>query len=313
MTKVDNGGAIAIKGFNYQKAAIIFVMIHHFEQENFKIVPESKDDFEVYLNNQVYFVQVKGTKKLSIGKLKSKPQGKESIIEKNLNPGEDNDNRKIFLWDLIEATKTDLVKVKGTLFSEKYHFSDEQKEEITNYLKLDPSQCSRLENQFIYITPFTNDLKQALIILKGYMVEEGLLVTNERANVVLSELALEIDQKSELLIDSEEDFLNKEIDGPYLKKMFISVKQKEMFDEVLNNLILNTIMKQKIRAIKLRIPLLHTRLKEVIKDRIDLNEVINCKTDEEAIHYIRNLIRENIDAELSFALAIDCFCELEEV
>lgn len=313
MSVVDNGGAIAIKGFNYQKTAIIFVMIHHFEQENFKIVPESKDDFEVYLNNQVYYVQVKGTKKLSISKLKSQTKGKESIIEKNLFPGADEDNRKIFLWDLSETTKIELTKVKGTLFPEKYQFSDDQKTDITKSLNLNPSQRSRLENQFIYITPFTNDLEQSLIMLKGYMVEEGLLVTNERATVVLSELALEIDQKSEILITVEEDLVNKEIDGNYLKKIFISVKQKEMFDEVLNNLPLNTLMKQKVRAVKLRIPLLHPTLKKKIKDEVNVSKIMSCSTDEEAIHYIKNLIKEDIATELSIALAIDCFCELEEV
>ncbi|UTH00374.1 dsDNA nuclease domain-containing protein [Macrococcoides canis] len=313
MSEVDNGGAIAIKGFNYQKAAIIFVIIHHFEKPNFKIVPESKDDFEVYLDGQVYYIQVKGTKKLSIAKLKSKPKGKESIIEKNLSPGTDNDNRKIFLWDLAETTKSELTKVRGTLVPEKYQFSDNQKTDFIETLGLNSSQLLRLENQFVYVTPFTNDLEKALIMLKGYMVEKELLVTNERASIVLSELALEIDQKSEILIDVEDDFLNKEIDGNYLKKIFTTVKQKEMFDEVLNNLNLNTRMKEKVRAIKLRIPLLHITLKEKIKDRIITNEVMNCNTDEEAINYIRSLIRESIEVELSIALAIDCFCEIEEV
>ncbi|CAM4149027.1 dsDNA nuclease domain-containing protein [Jeotgalicoccus halotolerans] len=313
MSIVDNGGAFAIKGFNYQKAAIIFVMIHHFEKNNFKIVPESKDDFEVYLDDQVYYIQVKGTKKLSIAKLKSKPKGKESIIEKNLFPGVDNDNRKIFLWDLAETTKSELTKVRGTLFPEKYQFSDKQKMDLAESLELNPSQLLRLEHQFIYVTPFTNDLEKALIMLKGYMVEEELLVTNERVSIVLSELALEIDQKSEILIDVEEDFVNKEIDGNYLKKIFTRVKQKEMFDEVLNNLILNTRTKEKIRAIKLRIPLLHTTLKEEIKEKIVTNEVMDCNTDEDAIRYIRSLIGENIATELSIALAIDYFCEIEEV
>ena len=130
---------------------------------------------------------------------------------------------------------------------------------------------------------------------------------------VLSELALEIDQKSEILITVEEDLVNKEIDGNYLKKIFISVKQKEMFDEVLNNLPLNTLMKQKVRAVKLRIPLLHTTLKKKIKDEVNVSKIMSCSTDEEAIHYIKNLIKEDIATELSIALAIDCFCELEEV
>lgn len=72
MSVNDNGGAIAIKGFNYQKAAIVLVMINNYQKNNFKVIPESKEDFEVYIDNEVYFIQVKGTKGLSISKLKER-------------------------------------------------------------------------------------------------------------------------------------------------------------------------------------------------------------------------------------------------
>ncbi|MDU5510876.1 dsDNA nuclease domain-containing protein [Enterococcus gilvus] len=69
MSNNDNGGAIAIKGFNYQKAAIILVMIKNYEKDNFKVIPESSEDFEVNLEDANFFIQVKGTKKLSIKNL----------------------------------------------------------------------------------------------------------------------------------------------------------------------------------------------------------------------------------------------------
>lgn len=127
MSTIDNGGAIAIKGFNYQKASIILIIIHHFQKKNFKVVPESKEDFVIHLNNEVYYIQVKGTKKLSIGKLKSKPSGKDSIIEKNISPGEDSDKRKIFLWDLAATTQSKLTKQNGTLVPTILGYSLDQK------------------------------------------------------------------------------------------------------------------------------------------------------------------------------------------
>lgn len=312
MSAIDNGGAIAIKGFNYQKASIIHIIIRHFEQSNFKIIPESKEDFEIHLDDEIYYVQVKGTKKLSIGKLKSKPSGKASIVEKNMLPGEDTDKRKIFLWDLADTTKSKLIKLNGTLVSTILGFSVEQKQTFISSLNLDENQKERLNNQFIYITPFSNDLNSALTVLKGEMVTENLLVTNERARVVLGELSLEIDQKSEIIIQTDNDIDRKVIYGDYLRKVFTSVQQKEMFDEVLNNLSINTLMKNKVRSIKLHIPLLYQKLKEEIKRQIDIKLIMNS-TDEEAINYLRGLITVEVDTELSIAIAVECFCELGEV
>lgn len=58
----DNGAATVIKGFNYQKAAIMLVMINNYQKQHFKVIPESKEDFEVYVDYEIYFIQVKGKK-----------------------------------------------------------------------------------------------------------------------------------------------------------------------------------------------------------------------------------------------------------
>ena len=315
MDGVDNGGAIAIKGFNYQKASIILVMIHNFEKNNFLLIPESREDFEIRLEQNTYFIQVKGTKKLSLDKLKSRPNGKDSIIEKNLSPGTNKDLRKIFLWDITDSTKKELISRKGTLVPSLYGLSTEQKVEIINTLSLNTNQKSRIDNLSLYITPFSNDLNLALTYLKGVMVDKNLLVTNERAKVVLGELSLEIDQKSEILVTNDSDIKRKKIDGKYLKRIFVNVQQKELFYEVLNNLTLNTIMKTKVRREKLRIPLLYQTIKEQVRKKADIN-LLMSGSDEEAVTYLRSLLAdiapEIQTTELSIALAIDCFCELGE-
>lgn len=315
MDGVDNGGAIAIKGFNYQKASIMLVMIHNFEKNNFLIIPESREDFEIHLDQNTYFIQVKGTKKLSIDKLKSRPTGKPSIIEKNLFPGVNEDFRKIFLWDITETTKKEMIIRNGTLVPSLYDLSPKQKLEIIKALSLNSSQISRIDNLSIYITPFSNDLNLALTYLKGVMVDKNLLVTNERARIVLGELSIEIDQKSEILVTNDSDIKRKKIDGEYLKRVFVNVQQKEMFYEVLNNLKLNTIMKKRVKSEKLRIPLLYQSIKEQIKKKADINLLMR-ESDEEAVTYLRSLLADTAPeiqtTELSIALAIDCFCELGE-
>lgn len=318
MSVVDNGGAVAIKGFNYQKASIILVMIHNFEKDNFKVIPESHEDFEIYIEEKVYYIQVKGTAKLSIKNMMKREKDKPSIIEKNLTPGNDNDKRKIFLWDLAATTKKEIVSKKGTFISPLYGFSENQKLEVSNTLKLDKRNQTRLNNQYIYITPFSNNLNLALTMLKGEMVNKDLVVTNERAKMVLGELSLEIDQKSEIPVidESEIDLKAKEIGGNYLKTLFLTIKQKESFDDVLNKLPYNSIMTAKIKREKIRIPLLYKSVKERVKEAVDLDLLIS-KTDEEAVQYLLNLLNEitpEIEKrELSIALAIECFCELGEL
>ena len=61
--KINNGGAIAIKGFNYQKASIILIMINNYQREDFLIIPEAEDDFQVYVDGKTIFIQVKGEKR----------------------------------------------------------------------------------------------------------------------------------------------------------------------------------------------------------------------------------------------------------
>ncbi|MBC6310000.1 DUF4297 domain-containing protein [Listeria sp. FSL L7-1582] len=311
----DNGGAIAIKGFNYQKASIILVMIHNFTRKNFKVFPESNEDFEIHMNNKIYYIQVKGTKKITLGKLKYRPNGKPSILEKNLLPSTKINRRKIFLWDLAETTKAKLEDQPGTLVPIIHSFSSEQKVELSESLGLNQDQMDKLNNQYVYITPFTNDLNSAITRLQGEMVTANLLVTNERARLVLGELSLEIDQKSEIIMTTDDSFKRKEIDGRYLKHVFATVQQKEMFDEVLNGYPCNTIVKNKVKKIKLGIPLLYQSLKEQIKQKADINIIMNSVDDKSAIDYLRSLmmdIETGIDTELSIALAIDCFCELGE-
>ncbi|QWI48170.1 MULTISPECIES: dsDNA nuclease domain-containing protein [Bacillus cereus group] len=318
MSEIENGGAIAIKGFNYQKASIILVMIHNYKKDNFKVIPESSEDFEIQLGDTTFFIQVKGTKKLSVKNLIKRTKKRSgamspSIIEKNLAPGNDTDKRKIFLWDLSENTKDKLVSQIGNLVSPIYCLSNEQKETVKESLELDNSQKNRLDNQKIYITPFSNDLDVALTMLKGVMVSRNLLVTNDRAKIVLGELSLEIDQKSEILVTNDSDIERKEINGEYLKKVFINIQQKELFDEVLNNLSINSVMKYRIKMEKSRIPLIYQTVKDNVKKQADTS-LIKTKSDDEAINYFLDILKavapEIENTELSTALAIDCFCEL---
>lgn len=237
-----------------------------------------------------------------------------SIIEKNLVPGADNDKRKIFVHSLADTTKKELVSENGTIVTPVYKLSDEQKKTVIDKLKLTRSQKIRLQNQKIYITPFSNDLTLAMKHLKGEMVEKDLLLTKKRANLVLGELVQEIDAKSEIEVFSDDDISKKIIDSKFLKEVFISVKEKEMFDSVLEKLPYIHLKKMKIELEKTKILFSYQSLKEEIKSIIDIEQLMCMTNDEEVINFIVKEIKK-IDTtikneELMIAISIDCYCEI---
>ena len=57
---IDNGGAIALKGFNYQNAVASLIAILNYDRDNFLLFVETKDDIEVDVEDKHFFIQVKG-------------------------------------------------------------------------------------------------------------------------------------------------------------------------------------------------------------------------------------------------------------
>lgn len=354
MSLIDNGGAIAIKGFNYQKACIIYVIVRNYQKDNFKIIPEAQDDFEVHFDDKSIFVQVKGTKKLSIAnmskgettkklkynhfrgnipkgtiffknsKIKKKLikknvyQRKLSIIEKNLVPGNDGDKRKIFLFDMTASTKDSLVEssVNGELVTTLYSLSDTQKDNIINRLELSENQILRLSNQHIYITPFENSITSSIPAIYGEMVAQDLIITKDRANTIFKELAFLIDQKSELIIRNiPDDLLKKEINFDVIEPLFLTAKELDYFEEVLKNLTLNTLLRKQIKRCKIFLIQTKRYLKSEVMKEVNIEELFQSPNDDHAIGLILSVIKnkdEAIGIAESYALAIECFCELGE-
>ena len=85
--EVDNGGAIALKGFNYQNAVASLIAILNYDKDNFLLFIETKDDIEVDIEDKHVFIQVKGqslslTNLLSIENKNS--DNKKCIFSKNI-------------------------------------------------------------------------------------------------------------------------------------------------------------------------------------------------------------------------------------
>lgn len=236
-----------------------------------------------------------------------------SIIEKNLEPGEDSAKRKIFIYNLVDSSKKEYDEENGTIVTPVLKLSQEKSNEIMKSLNFTQSQIKRFNNQKIYITPFSNDLSIALTFLKGEMVNRNLVVTKERADLVIGTLCLEIDSKSEILINGKNDSVRKEINSEFLKEIFVNVQQKELFEEILEKLPYNAIKKRKIKFEKTKIIFSYQNIKERLKKNFDYNQLLNV-TEEEIVTTFSNKIK-SLDPtisneELIIAISIDCFCEL---
>lgn len=319
MSVSDNGGAIAIKGFNFQKASAILVMLHNLNNEDLLLIPESKEDFEVRTGNLVYYVQVKSIKSLSMSKmlLQNKTKQKSpipgsSIIEKNLVPGHDEDYRKIIVSTLISDTQSKLkAKISGLSVNPNYTWSEEQINEISTKLSLNKKQIQRLSNQEIFKTPFPDVMSTAIVMLKGKMVELGLSITDESATAALGILALEIDTKSEIINDEQA----KQITGIYLQKLFESVKHNKLFDEILNDLGFNIVKKNRVKKEKVKITQMYVSLKCEIEEKIDISCFTDDMENKDIIDHLLPIVSScspSLNNDLCIALSIDCLCNLME-
>lgn len=309
--RLDNGGAIAIKGFNYQKASLILVIIKNYLRDGFKVIPEAADDFQVHVDGQNIFIQVKGEKSITLTNLINK-----EIIEKNLVPGQDDDIRKIFVWDIGRSFLSNLEEKRdGHIISPLLKYSKSDEEKIVENLNLDLNQKRRLDNQFIYQTPFSNDLTEAIRCLFGEMVIQKLHIDDKTGRALLAELSLIIDQKSETLFDGN-NHQEKEINGNYLKEIFTQVQKIEMFNEVLDKLPYNSFKKEKVKQERAKVPIAYYSIKKSVKKKCkDLDLDIENTPEKELVNKIIEIIdgTSSITAEnLKIAIAIECLCELWE-
>ena len=310
----NNGGTIAIKGFNYQKASIILVLLKNFNKDYFAVAPERGDDFEVYLDNEITYVQAKGTKQLSVNKLIARDKGKyNSILDKSLAVGNNNDLRKIFLWDFNSVDRDNMEVEKDgklSLPQNLYKFSNSQKDKINTKLKIDEQSSDRLDKQYIYITPFSNDYECAIQFLIGLAISEGFSGEPNQVRLFLAELALVIDEKSEKRVES--NITEKLISGEYVTELFNSFKKDTDFKEVLNCLNLNILKKKAVLFSRLKVNQLYSATKSEVFSKLSLERLIT-QTESQAINEIVNLVEEvdkGIEESIAIAIAIECYCEM---
>lgn len=280
----DDGGANAIRGFNYQKAVIAYIAICNIENNDFYIIPENSDDIEVYKSGKIAQIQVKGAR-MGMAKLleKSKKDQKSSIVSKLIDK-ESGDRFKIATTD--KFTQRDfkcLVETKGEFCEHGiYQLSNEQKEVIKKELKEtkqfdDAFVDEKVQQIYIMISTFDNDLTHATTYLLGLMAQKNLDVNNNAGIRSLSELFTQIEQKSEIKYKDSSDplFERKMIQSQDLKRVFESVLNEDKIKEVRNAFLEDCNLEQKLQRKVAR-----QFLSIKVANRSDLSKII-CRVREE--------------------------------
>lgn len=227
INEYDNGGAIAIKGFNFQHAVAALVIICNYEKENFSIYLETKDDIEVTYSDNNFFIQAKSNQLTLNGLIKADKYNK-SILSKSFSKTSDKNHNyyKIATVEFSEQEQKKLnKKVSQHLFNknEIYEINAEAKTKLVDALIKQGAEeetlRAKLDNCYIYFTPFSKNSENSYNYLLGFMNQCNINVDGGRGKLLLNELLNLIQQKAEKVINNDNEKECKQLSSVYLKSL----------------------------------------------------------------------------------------------
>ncbi|HFI0634180.1 TPA: dsDNA nuclease domain-containing protein [Streptococcus suis] len=304
---IDNGGAIAQKGFNYQNCVVSLVAIRNYKKPNFSIYVETNEDFEVtYDDNYHACIQVKGQKSMSFKKLLHKTKQQPSIFEKNLSSGTDNSTYKIVVYNFKEDDLKEMQEQTDAeeLFYSSWLLSDNQKKEVNN---------RRIDNFALVKTSFDKNLVDAKTFLKGEMANQGISIDN-RDDVIINELLQQIIQKSEKEVRTNDDKELKKITSEELNLILQKVTAKARFDKELDKFGFTEIKNEKIKKEEKKIILEYLTAKKSVVNFLNGDE--NSLENELVTKLIPKTFAlpemETLSENSRYAVGISAYCDILE-
>jgi hypothetical protein len=317
-----DGGANAIRGFNYQKAVISLIAVLNYRKDDFEIFLENQEDAEVLFRDTHTFIQIKGGD-LSISKLKAADsKTKKSILGKNLSKKYSERSRyKIVTPDsFAKKDKNDLDEVdevdENLIFDKIYKYSNSQKEDIAlsliaeGFIEEDLRQ--KLSKSYLYFSPFKNDLDIATSFIKGKMSDNNINLDNGKGDIALNELFNQIDDRSEIPPCNDNSYNQKKrLTASELKRIFLTTERDNFQDQIWKDVKLNTrftLLEQgKIEKERLRILSTHKALKRKMIESIGI-----FTTDTDTIVLVESLYNKVVNLGekcVLYAILIDIIAE----
>lgn len=141
-----------------------------------------------------------------------------------------------------------LLNSEGNICDPLYSYSDEQNQTILNTLK-GSSDIEDFEKKllasYIYILPFEDRLIDAIPALLGQMALKEIDVSHKRGQIAINELFTLIDQKSEYVVESDEDYVKKKILKEDLQEIFRLTSTLDFFDSILSSTSYSVFLKKR--------------------------------------------------------------------
>lgn len=236
MNTIDNGGANAIKGFNYQKSVIALIAILNYQKEgDFQIYVESEDDIVVTSKGKRTYIQAK-SKKMSLAQMLNRVKGKDSILEKSLANGDDSCSFKVVTPDFIKKDKH-LSNCEPAILTQGatvYTYTKDAVTEIETAIK--NTSKAKIQNSRVALTVFKANHKEALNYIIGVMSSEGMSVDNSYGKASLQQLGAQIDERSEIEVKDEADYDLKKFTRDNLATIFTYSLKLELFNKIIDKL-----------------------------------------------------------------------------
>jgi|GEM_PF-817753 len=312
MTEIDNGGAHAIKGFNYQKSVIVLIsVLHYLSEDDFEIYVEAKDDIVVKLKNIHTYIQVKG-KVLSIGDITRRPDGKDSILEKNHSHGSEHDSYYKIICPSFTKDEKFLEKTHPMIFKKGvdiFNYTQNATDEIIK--KLPSVSTAKLINSRIGTTKFQVNIEEGLRYIKGVMVEEEIQVDNNHGMASIEELCLRIDTLSEKVSDKDEDFEDKKFTSKDLVKIFSNTYKAKCFQNILDRLDFTLKKQELVKSKRVGVRALYrSNYSEAVQKLQEIN-LEETKESEVLQLVLKSVGFNNIDDEnIKIAIIVEAYGQL---
>ncbi len=238
MGVIENGGAQAIKGFNYQKSVIALIaVLHYLDSDQVDLYIESEDDIVVKTSARKTYIQSKSTEQ-TIASIVYRKDGKASVLEKNLSNGGDNtDDRYKLVTPRFGGQDKYLSEIDAEIFTEGaqvYSYLQTARTSITDKLP-DVSEV-KLRNSRVALTAFPAKQADALTHIKGVMSNMNIPIDNSYGSAALGELCLRIDQKSEIIAKDATDYEKKKITQHDLRRIFGHTYKAQLFEDIIDAL-----------------------------------------------------------------------------
>lgn len=312
MEKIDNGGANAIKGFNYQKSVIVLIaVLHYLNENNFQIYVESEDDIVITIKNTKTYMQAK-SRGLSLASIVKRVDSKDSILEKNLAKGDEQNSYYKLVTPNFANIGNYLDDAEPSILTEGasiYSYSSTARVEIEK--KLPDLSKVKLKNSRVALTAFKANQKDALTYIQGVMTNQGIPVDNSYGRASLSELCNQIDQRSEVSVQNPADYEKKKFTHENLSIIFSHSYKAKYFEDILSALGYSLARQVDLRKKNITVGAIYGSNIEDAKKAIQDMDIANMNEREiisgviDSVHFVG--VSDELDKE---AVAINAFSQV---